>query len=180
VAARCHECDYHLECGDCYRCRFRRAEADRDAANSALAIVRVASGAAAGESTLARVEWLVSELGIVNAALGATIRHREAADARVAELEAALKAERDANAPRGRVLPGSVVRVELEAFPPVTHALPAESPIVAYWRQLAVPAGAESIPPHPLPVGSDPAFDGTFPAPGGGRSAGRVTQGEGA
>jgi hypothetical protein len=103
-----------------------------ESAGNALAAIRVASGAAAGESTLGRVEWLAG---------------------RVAELEAALQAERDANAARGRALPGNVVRVELESLPPVTHA---------------------------LPVGSDPAFDGTFPAPGGGRSAGRIVQGEGA
>jgi hypothetical protein len=144
-----------------------------ESAGNALAAIRAASGVAAGESTLARVEWLVERLA-------AFVLRATEAEARVAELEAALQAERDANAARGRVLPGSVVRVELESLPPVTHALPAESPIVAYWRQLAVPAGAESIPPHPLPVGSDPTFDGTFPAPGGGRSAGRVTQGDGA
>jgi hypothetical protein len=124
-----------------------------ESAGNALAAIRAASGAAAGESTLARVEWLVADLAATRVALADECRRRDAAEDRLAELEAALQAERDANAARGRVLPGSVVRVELESLPPVTHA---------------------------LPVGSDPAFDGTFPAPGGGRSAGRVTQGEGA
>jgi hypothetical protein len=117
-----------------------------ESAGNALAAIRAASGVAAGESTLARVEWLVERLA-------AFVLRATEAEARVAELEAALQAERDGNAARGRVLPGNVVRVELESLPPVTHA---------------------------LPVGSDPAFDGTFPAPGGGRSAGRIVQGEGA
>jgi hypothetical protein len=106
-----------------------------ESAGNALAAIRAASGVAAGESTLARVEWLVERLA-------AFVLRATEAEARVAELEVALG---EAVAP-------------LEAFPP--GPLPA-SP------QLAT---------RPYPLHS---FDGTYPAPDGGRSAGRVIQGEG-
>jgi hypothetical protein len=141
VASKCERCGgISLVDGEHWRCIA--CQADDAAAHAALNIVRVASGAAAGESTLARVEWLAADLAATRAALADECKCRGAAEARVAELEAKYS------------------------------RLAREMPTLA--------ESVETLPPHRPPTGSDPTFDGTFPAPEGGRSAGRVTQGEGA